>query len=356
MPEWITIEVGLAFAAIAAWPIFIWSFRNLPLERWQFAAILPSPNRVRSDEHWTGTNITFYGVISAVAYVVATAIFIFLCGSVAQPLWATLTFIVALLAACIPASKLIAKWVEGGNVNFTVGGAAFAATLLLPAAVYVARSVSSVTESSHFDATAMIAAAGLAYVLGEAIGRLGCLSFGCCYGRPISAISSLERALYGASATTYRGQFKKISYASNLENTPVVAVQSVASVLLFTLFLLGLWLYWQQQFVAAALVSVWGSQLWRLYSETLRADYRGGGKISAYQWMAASTCLLATFSIGMLVGDPSLQPHFHLGWASVNRLEVFAALQGLAVSIVWFMGRSQVTGARISLRLFRDRL
>jgi Prolipoprotein diacylglyceryl transferase len=356
MPEWITIEVGLLLAAIIAWPVFLWSFRNLPLERWQFAAILPSPGQPHAHERWIGTNITFYGVISAAAYAVATALFIFLCGSVGQPLWATLAFIVALLAACIPASRLIAKWVEGGNVNFTVGGAAFAAALLLPFVVYLARYVATLTATTHFDAPALIAAAGLAYVLGEAIGRLGCLSFGCCYGRPISAVGALQRALYGATATTYRGQLKKISYASNLENTPVVPVQSIASVLLFTLFLVGLWLYWQQHFVASALLSVWGSQLWRLYSETLRADYRGGGKFSAYQWMAVATCVLSTVSIGSLAGDSSSHPRFAQGWASVSQLEVFIALQLLAVGIVWFMGRSQVTGALVNLRLFRDRL
>ena len=358
MAEWITIEIGITLAAIAAWPIFVWSFRNLPLERWQFAAILPNPSGGRSDGHWIGTNITFYGVISAAAYVVATAMFIFLCGSVAQPLWGTVVFITTLLAACIPASKLVARWVEGGNVNFTVGGAAFAATLLLPAAVYLARTVATMTgaSGSRFDAAALIAAAGLAYVLGEAIGGLGCLSFGCCYGRPISAVGALQRALYGPSATTYRGQFKKISYASNLENAPVVPVQSIASVVLFALFLIGLWLYWQQRFVASALIAVWSSQLWRVYSETLRADYRGGGKFTAYQWMAAATCVLATLSVGMLASDSSSQPRFTQGWASVSQLEVFIALQGLALGIVWFMGRSQVTGALVNLRLFRDRL
>ncbi len=356
MPDWITIEIGLGLIALAALPILLWSFRNLPQERWQFAAILPSPNRQLAEHGWTGTNITFYGVISALAYAVATAMFIFLCGSVGQPLWATLTFIIVLLATCIPASKLIAKWVEGGNVNFTVGGAVFAGAVLLPVAVFMARSVAQALGTAHFNATALLASAGLAYVLGEAIGRLGCLSFGCCYGRPISEVGPMERALYGSAATTYRGQLKKISYASNLENTPVVPVQSIASVVLFALFLIGLWLYWQQQFVACALLSVWGSQLWRLYSETLRADYRGGGKFSAYQWMAVATCLIATISIVATTGDASAQPRFALGWFAVSQIEVFIAVQALALGIVWFMGRSQVTGALVNLQLFRERL
>ncbi len=358
MPDWITIEIGLAIAVLAALPIFYWSFRNLPLERWQFAAILPNPNASgqHADHDWIGTNITFYGVISAAAYAMATAMFIFLCGSVGQPFWATLTFIVALLAACIPASRLIARWVEGGDVNFTLGGAVFTGALLLPVAVFLARWVSQLSGTASFNAHALLASAGLAYVLGEAIGRLGCLSFGCCYGRPITAVGAMQRALYGAAATTYRGPLKKISYASNLENTPVVPVQSIASIVLFTLFLIGLWLYWQQQFTACALLSIWGSQIWRLYSETLRANYRGGGKFSAYQWMAVATCIIATISVGTLANDAAVQPRFATGWANLGQLEVFIALQALALGIVWFMGRSQVTGALVNLRLFRERL
>ena len=352
MPNWLNIELGLALVALCASPIFLWCFRNLPDERWQFAAILPSPSGQLTDHGWIGTNITFYGVISALAYAVATAIFVFLCGSMGQPLWPTLTFIGLMLVVCIPASRLIARWVEGGNVNFTVGGATFAGALLMPIALFVSARIAV----DNFNPVALIAAAGLAYVLGEAIGRFGCLSFGCCYGRRLSDVGPLQRALYGSTATTYRGQLKKISYASDMENTPVVPVQSIASVVLFVLFLLGLWLFWQQNFAASALLVVWGSQSWRVYSETLRADYRGSSKVSAYQWMALATCAIATITILTTANGNSIAPSSAAGWASLGRVDVLIAIQCLAVGIVWFMGRSQVTGALVNLRLFRERL
>ena len=351
MPNWLTIELGLTLLTLCSWPVFLWCFRNLPNERWQFAAILPSPDRQQIDHEWIGTNITFYGVISALAYAAATSAFVFLCGSVGQPLWPTLTFIGLLLAVCIPASKLIAMWVEGGNVNFTVGGATFAGALFLPIALLI----SARTATNGFNAIALVAAAGLAYVLGEAIGRFGCLSFGCCYGRRLSDVGPLQRALYGSTATTYRGQLKKISYASNMENTPVVPVQSIASVVLFVLFLLGLWLFWRQSFAACALLVIWGSQSWRVYSETLRADYRGGSKISAHQWMALATCVITTATILTATNGASAVPSSVAGWASLARTEVVVAIQVLTVGIVWFMGRSQVTGALVNLRLFRER-
>jgi len=356
MPEWITIEMGLAAILLVTAPVLYWCFRNLPQERWQFAAILPSPVRTAADHAWSGTNITFYGVISALAYAAAVTTFIFLCGTVQQPVVATLCFIGSLLLICIPASRLVARWVEGGRANFTVGGAVFAGALLLPIAVQCARYVAHALGTTSFNATALIASASLAYVLGEAIGRLGCLSLGCCYGRPISEIGPLQRALYGTTATTYRGQLKKISYASNLENTPVVPVQSIASVVLLLLFVVGAWLFWRQQFVASALLSVWGSQLWRLYSETLRADYRGGGSISAYQWMAVATCAIATITIAAAAGDTTLAPRFVHGWQAISQIEVFIGIQALALGIVWFMGRSTVTGALVNLRLFRERM
>ena len=140
----------------------------------------------------------------------------------------------------------------------------------------IANWVATSAATQPLDALALLAAGALAYTLGEAIGRLACLSFGCCYGKPMDKTGPLERALYGRSATTYRGKLKKISYASNLENTPVVPVQSIASVVLFGLFLAGLWLFWRQYYGAALGVCLWGSQLWRIYSETLRADYLVG--------------------------------------------------------------------------------
>ncbi len=353
MPNWLNIELGLTLVALCAWPVFLWCFRNLPNERWQFAAILPSPNRQQTDHDWIGTNITFYGVISALAYAAATATFVFLCGSMGQPLWPTLAFICLMLAVCTPASKLIAHWVEGGNVNFTIGGATFAGALLLPIALFLSARIAA----DGFNAIALIAAAGLAFVLGEAIGRFGCLSFGCCYGRRLSDVGPLQRALYGRTATTYRGPLKKISYVSNMENTPVVPVQSIASVVLFVLFLLGLWLFWRQNFAACALLVIWGSQSWRVYSETLRADYRGGSRVSAYQWMALATCVITTVTVlTASIGESSVAPSSVAGWASLGRVDVLIAIQGLAAGIVWFMGRSQVTGALVNLRLYRERL
>ena len=43
----------------------------------------------------------------------------------------------------------------------------------------------------------------------------------------------------------------------------------------------------------AFVITIAVTQLWRLYSETLRADYRGGGEVSVYQWMAVAGVVYA---------------------------------------------------------------
>lgn len=353
MSHLFTIELSILLAILVAIPLFLWSFRNLPDERWQFLAILPTP---KAGAEWLGTNITFYGLISAVAYAVSVGCFIFLCAAIDEPAWPVAVFIVCALTIAIPASRQVARWVEGGNANFTIGGALFATVLSLPLTIGLAKWAANATTSQSLDALAMLAAAAISYTLGEAIGRLACLSFGCCYGKPLDQAGPLQRALYGRGATTYRGKMKKIAYASNLENTPVIPVQSIASVVLFGLFLAGLWLFWRQHYGAAFSVCLWGSQLWRIYSETLRADYRGKASFSAYQWMAVATCALATAGMLLIADSSNPAPDFLRAWSVFSQLPVIVALQLLAALIVWYMGRSTVTGATVQLQLFREKL
>jgi hypothetical protein len=348
-----TIEITIALIALVAFFTLRWSFRHLPEERWQFFAVLPV---ARDGEGWQGVNITYYGVISALAYGVSIALFIFLCGAANQPSLLVMLFVVALLSVAIPASKWIAYWVEGSRATFTVGGALFITAMCAPILFYSVNAVGGVLGIGGLHAPSVVAAATLSYCLGEAIGRLGCLSFGCCYGKQLNDAGPIERLLYGASATTYRGRLKKISYASNLESIPVIAVQSVASVVLFALFLFGLWLFWLHYFSIALIVTLVGSQLWRLYSETLRADYRGDARFTAYQKMAIVT-LLVTLAVSIALSNvASVSLNAQRGFDALLRVEVLLSLQIIFIAIVYFMGRSTVTGAHLQMRLFRDRL
>ena len=119
--------LGLA-AALAA--LFFWGFRTLPGEGWQvIGCVLAGKERNGS---WHGLNLTYYGFFNATAYVIAAVLFFILMGSLFVPVAATLAILAAILGICMPASGLIAFWVEGKANTFTVGGASFAGLIAAP--------------------------------------------------------------------------------------------------------------------------------------------------------------------------------------------------------------------------------
>src|SRR5690606_17646535 len=137
----------------------------------------------------------------------------------------------------------------------------------------------------------MLAAMAIAYVIGEGVGRLACISFGCCYGKPVEDSPAVLRLLAQRYGEVLEGETKKIAFAGGMEGRSVIPIQAVTCSL-YTLLAIGCaMLFFHQQFELAFGLALVGSQLWRLYSETLRADYRGGSKqISAYQVMALVAC------------------------------------------------------------------
>jgi hypothetical protein len=350
MQEFMTVELSLIAIALIGVFSLRWGFKHLPEERWQFFAVLPT---ARTEGGWQGVNITYYGIISALAYCFAISLFIFLCGAAKQSAVLVALFVAGLLVVAIPSSKFIARWVEGSAATFTVSGALFTTCLISPAVFYVVNAIGSLWNLSALHAPSVVAAATISYCLGEAIGRLGCLSFGCCYGKPLSQAGPIEQLIYSRTATTYRGALKKIA-------VPVIAVQSVASVVLFTLCLVGLWLFWAQFFASALLVTLGGSQAWRVYSESLRADDRGEATgqsgFTMYQWMATLTFVLTVTVAWLFAGTQPTPLNAHGGFEALFRTEVVLAVQLIFFAIIWFMGRSTVTGAHLKMTLFRDRL
>ena len=61
MHNWLFI---LSKALLLA-PLFIWSFRELPDERWQIICAIPV--RKMADGSWQGLNLTYYGLFNALA-------------------------------------------------------------------------------------------------------------------------------------------------------------------------------------------------------------------------------------------------------------------------------------------------
>src|SRR5262249_28008774 len=132
----------------------------------------------------------------------------------------------------------------------------------------------------------LVAALAIACVLGEGMGRLACISFGCCYGKPLEDLGQLAQRTFGRLAFSFQGKTRKIAYASGLRGVPVVPIQAITAGVLSLLGLIATWLFLNGRITAALVVAVSGNGLWRILSERLRADYRGGRKLSAYQWMS----------------------------------------------------------------------
>jgi Prolipoprotein diacylglyceryl transferase len=275
-----------------------------------------------------------------------------LVGAMGQPILPAATYVGLLLAVGIPASKFVARWVEG-IPGHTIGGAVFAVLMSALPAMAITRLVANALAWPAFDPGVVIAAACIAYVLGEAIGRLACLSFGCCYGKPIDQCTSLQKALYSRFTETYRGRFKKISYASGLNDRPVIAVQSIACALLFSIFLVSLWLFWKGHIAASIVVSLGLSQLWRTYSEQLRADFRGRDGFTVYQAMALVGAFLSVVFAWIYGGSNAtlIVASAYRGWIAATQAEVIVGSQLLAFVIVLYMGRSSVTSSRLELFL-----
>jgi hypothetical protein len=136
---------------------------------------------------------------------------------------------------------------------------------------------------------AVFSALMVGYALGEGIGRLACISFGCCYGRPMDGMPKVMQRYFSWAAFTYTGCTKKIAYAHRLEGKKIFAVQGVTAVLYSISALAGTLLYLQGAYAWAYFVCLLVTQAWRFFSEFFRSDYRDDRKITVYQIMSLST-------------------------------------------------------------------
>ncbi len=346
-------ELFIGAIALVLGLFFRWAFRALPGERWQIIAAMPG--RKHADGHWDGTNLTFYGFFNANAYTLATAAVFVLLGAVAVPPAASALLAATILSLCMPASRMVARIVEKKRYTFSVGGAAFLGILAAPWVVSALNRWAAPWITPPLPVMGVMAALAIAYALGEGIGRLACISFGCCYGKPMAAVHPLLRRLFAPYAFTFTGSTKKIAYADGMEGCPVFPVQAVTAVLYCLAALVGAYLFLKGHFRSAFLVSLLVTQLWRFVSEFLRADYRGGGRISAYQKMS-----LAAAAYGLLLAgffDPAAPvPDLAAGLAVVWSPAMVLCLEALWIASFLYTGRSRVTGAELRFHVVRERI
>jgi hypothetical protein len=347
-------EVLILSLLLALVPLLLWAFKTLPSENWQIMASMPVSKNMRGE--WTGLNLTYYGFFTATAYSLAVAAVLFLMGTIGVGWLTVLLILVPILAVSMPASSLIARWVENKPHTFTVGGASFVALVAAPVFCLVADLLSR--KWFHLAVPILPAMASLttAYAIGEGVGRLACISFGCCYGKPVSKSHPLLRFAFSRLHFSFSGRNKKAVYEASLENEPLVPIQALTSVLCLLVGLGGIYLFLEGHYRAAYLGTLTLTQAWRVLSEFLRADHRGGGSVSQYQKMAllvvpyciAVACLLPVFA--------TLEPSIGRGLGGLWDPGVILVLELLWVAAFLQLGRSAVTGSTISFHVVRDRI
>ena len=104
------------------------------------------------------------------------------------------------------------------------------------------------------------------------------------------------------------------------------------------------------------LLATIATQGWRSLSETLRADYRGEGRISAYQIMGLVGVVYAIIVACFLAHEPVGVPDLTAGLKSLWSPALILFLQGIWITIFLYTGRSTVTGATLSFHVHHERI
>jgi|CXWL01.1.fsa_nt_gi hypothetical protein len=324
-----------------------WAFRHLPREHWQILAAVPTGRT--EDGGWRGVNLTTYGLVLAGSLVFATALFLVLARSVGVEPGIVAGITGVLLAIALPAARVLARIIEKKRATFTVGGAVFVAFLIAPA---VLAGIPAVT-GRELPALPLLAALGVAYCFGEGLGRLSCLSFGCCYGRPVDSLPEPWRRWLAPFATRFSGATKKASYESGFEGRPLVPIQAITATVLCGLGLAGCALFLAAQFRTAFLLTLVGSQLWRAASELLRADHRGGGRMSTYQRLALVAVPWALGLAALLPVPAIAPPDLAAGFSALWHPTAVVSLEALGLAVFLYTGVSQVTGSTLRFHVHR---
>jgi len=333
--------------AVTCFFVFRWAFRALPQEKYQVMATVPLSKS--SDGSWQGLNLTFYGFFIAWAYLLATISVFVLLGSLSISSVVILILAAAMLIICVPSAKFIARLVEKKAYTFSVGGAAFVGILVAPWILFGIEKIPDWRLAPTGIVLPGMATFAIAYALGEGLGRLACISFGCCYGKPIDEVPRFFQRLVGFRAFIFTGQTKKVAYASQLNDQRLFPVQALTSSLYTGIGLVGMFLFLEGRYVWAFILTLAVTQLWRFFSEFLRADFRGNQKITAYQCMALLTVpyavTIAYYCPAAQTPPANLLSGLTLLW---NPLLIFIFM-AIWLGLFLYTGRSQVTAATLNI-------
>lgn len=327
-----------------------WAVKILPKERWQIIASIPVWQD--GENRWQGINLTWYGFFIACSYVLSTFVYSLLMASINIKMIHSFVILGLLVILVTIASQKVARIVEKKPHTSSIAGASFVGVVLAPFVVHGINKLFGWEVPILCSVSAMI----ISYAFGEGFGRIACISFGCCYGKPVSELSPFWQRLLGWSGIVFYGKTKKIAYESGLDGQRVIPVQAYTAFLDTTAGVLGTLLFLKDQMGKAVVVTICITQIWRFLSEFLRADFRGSSKITAYQKLSL---LSMAYSLGLILllppysgAPPELKLAFGLLWNPMSIL----FFEALWLSIFFYIGRSKVTGCVLEFYVHRSRI
>jgi hypothetical protein len=339
--------LGLVLATLLGW-----GFKHLPGERWQMLAAVPI--RKNRTNNWQGVNLTYYGFFIATSQLVSLVLLVILLGATGVSISGAMLAIFLMLAFCLPSARLVAMVVEKKRHTFTTGGASFIGILLAPWSIMVINKL--LAPDILLPLIPILAAMSIAYALGEGLGRLGCISFGCCYGKPVKDCHKIFQRLFSRTGCIFYGATKKVAYEAQLTGQKLVPIQAITSILYTCGALAGSFLFLKGCFTPALLFTLVLTQVWRILSEGLRADFRGFGRISTYQIMGILSVLYVMVVLGIVNTPPNIIPEISCGIMALWNPAVILTLQLLWLIFFFIFGRSTVTTATISFDLIKKHI
>lgn len=348
MIDWIII---FTFSTVCL-GYLVTGFRRLPHEGNQVLVVIPVYKKVDGD--WQGISLTYYGLLVANALTLAAAFYMGLMASIGVTLDASMLILTVVLMISVPAARWTAKLVEKKSNTFSTGGASFLGLVAALPAVYVADLGLDIMGQNEISPLAILAALSVAYCFGESLGRLACISFGCCFGKPVADYNPRLYRWLNRFSFSFEGSTKKIAYAQGWEGVRVFPIQAVTALVYLAAGTTSLVMFESRNFTAAVLFSVTVFQGWRFASEFLRADYRGQGKISAYQILSL-IALVYVWGIAFILPSEHFNTvDFVAGFGSLWNTIVLISLQCLWLLIFFYFGKSKVLGSHVSIYVHKQ--
>jgi hypothetical protein len=142
-----------------------------------------------------------------------------------------------------------------------------------------------------------------------------------------------------------------------MEGKAVLPIQAMTAVIYIFFGIISIYLFLEGSYLWSFLIPLTTTQLWRAWSETLRADYRGNRKFTCYQIMALVSVLYSILPL-TIFHIPAIMPQADIikGLQALWHIEMLLFLQILWLVSFIYTGKSTVTNAVISFHVITDRI